>query len=437
MKLKANLKSALAGTVLAALPVCGAVPEVSNVTMTQNETSRRVKITYDLSGAAVVTVDIQTNATANGETVWASIGGAAVGSATGDVWKRVEAGGRHVIRWQPDLAWPGHRIDEGGARAVVTAWALDNTPDYMVVDISEGAKPNSQKYYSSADSLPGGLLGNDDYRLSKLVLRKVMAKDVEWTMGSTEVEAQRDQWREATHLVTLTNNYYIGVFPVTQSQFGLVGKGLATAYFMQEGAMRPMDSVCYNILRQADTGDQTESYVRGYSWPHAPNPVSFLGRLRQRTGLDFDLPSEAQWEFAARAGHGSGSWGDGSPILNSDSDANLDRLGSYARTDEQGTTVVGTFAPNDWGIYDMQGNVWEWCLDWAEDDISGLGGAVNVDPANGLNLLSGGAGEKRVMRGGCYAEKAWYGRPACRLAVTPWDTWRIRGVRVVCTAGLK
>lgn len=177
--------------------------------------------------------------------------------------------------------------------------------------------------------------------------------------------------------------------------------------------------------------------MQAYSWPHAPNPLSFLGKLRERTGLDFDLPSEAQWEFAARAGHGSGSWGDGSPILNSDSDENLARLGSYARSDEQGTTVVGTYAPNDWGLYDMQGNVWEWCLDWSKDDISAFGGTANVDPANGLNLLSGEAGEMRVVRGGGWGDKAGLCRPAYRLALVPWDTWRTRGIRVVYTAGLK
>ena len=430
------MKLAVAGTVLAALPARAAVPEVSNVAMSQNDLSKRVKITYDLTDAAVVTVDIQTNATVGGTTVWTTIGGPAVSAATGDVWKRVESGS-HTIRWQPDLAWPGHRIENGGVRAVVTAWALDNTPDYMVVDITEGAKLNSQKYYPSADSLPGGLLGNADYRLSKLVLRKVMSKDVEWTMGSTDVETERESWREATHLVQLTNNYYIGVFPITQSQFSLLGKNLASAHFTQAGAMRPMDSVCYNILRQADSGNQVESDVRSYSWPHAPNPRSFLGKLRERTGLDFDLPSEAQWEFAARAGHGSGSWGDGSPILNTDSDGNLARLGCYARTDDQGTTVVGTFAPNDWGLYDMQGNVWEWCLDWSKDDISAHCGATNVDPNDGSKLLSGEAGEKRVARGGCWGDRAQYSRPAYRLALDPWGTWRTYGVRVVCTAGLK
>ena len=182
MNIKKLTTAALAATTSAALTA--AVPEISSVTMAQ-DVARLVTITYTLADApAVVTVDVQTN-NANG--VWTSIGGEAVWNAQGDVWKKVETGS-HTITWRPDLSWPDHKIADGGARAVVTAWALDNTPDYMAVDITATGGADTQTYYPAADFVPGGVT-NADYKTSVLLMRKIMAKDVTWTMGSTTPEA--------------------------------------------------------------------------------------------------------------------------------------------------------------------------------------------------------------------------------------------------------
>ena len=182
---KAMICAAAAG----AATLANATPVVSNVTMAQGLANRQVTITYSVSEDAVVTLDVQTNATPNAATGWVSIGGVAICNAKGDVWKKVEAGSR-TITWRPDLSWTdengnGFNIANGCAKAIVTAYALDNTPDYMVVDLSSAAQPNTQKYYPAADFLPGGLLGNSDYRTTSLVMRKINAKDIEWTMGST------------------------------------------------------------------------------------------------------------------------------------------------------------------------------------------------------------------------------------------------------------
>ena len=166
--MKRLMTAVAAGAALNAL----AVPVVSEATMTQHPNSREVTITYTLADAsAVVTLDVQTNAT---DGTWASIGGENVQNVTGDAWKKVEVGARTIL-WRPDLSWPNHRIAEGGARAVVTAWSLDNPPDYMVVDITPNAVANSERYYPAAEFLPGGILGNVDYRQSLIVLRKIAA----------------------------------------------------------------------------------------------------------------------------------------------------------------------------------------------------------------------------------------------------------------------
>lgn len=119
--------------------------------------------------------------------------------------------------------------------------------------------------------------------------------------------------REATHQVTLTNNYYIGVFEVTQSQWDMIQPNRqAPSVFANpsDRAMRPVENVCYNEIRNNDGTSKTAD--TDHDWPERPHGSSFLGLLRNRTGIDdFDLPSESQWEFACRAGNGDTKWGDG------------------------------------------------------------------------------------------------------------------------------
>jgi len=452
-------KSLACVAMVGAAALAEATPVVSNVTMTQGSLGRLVRISYNLTEEAVVTLDIQTNATPNAATGWTSIGGLAICNAKGAVWRKVTSAdadgqGKYTITWRPDLSWKdengnGFKIADGCAKAVVTAYALDNTPDYMVVDISAGAQPNTQKYYPSVEFLPGGLLEDPIYRTSTIVMRKIMAKDVTWTMGSTPLEsdANRNATREATHQVTLTNNYYIGVFEVTQDQWALIQtSNPLPSYFSKNAAyrsMRPVEFISYNEIRMAANSRTAASGAQ--EWPGAPYPGSFLGLLRAKSGIDFDLPSDAQWEFAARAGNGNTKWGDGSAIQNGDVDANLALLGRYRYNGgyindgnnapnsscgaENGSAVVGSYAPNDWGLYDMHGNVLEWCLDWFANDITSFGGAVNITLNKEYNM--------RVRRGGAWSSAAGLCRSAFRWAYAPDNYNGDVGFRLACTAGLQ
>ena len=414
-----NSKKTLFGTILAVaatVPLLAAVPVVSDVSMTQ-DASRRVTITYTLSDApAVVTVDIQTNA--NGST-WSSIGGENIQQMTGDVWKKVETGSR-TIKWRPDLSWPDHKIEAGGARAVVTAWATNNTPDYMAVDITSTGGADKETYYPSAAFVPGGV-SNSLYKTGTLLMRKIMAKGVTWTMGSV-AESSRTAAREATHLVTLSNNYYIGVYPVTQTQWQQI-TGYNPSKFKTEGYMRPVENIAYTDCRLGKGTESATASASGGVYPNPPYGQSFLGLLRDKTKLDFDLPSEAQWEYAARAGNGEGYWGDGSAMsINSSTgiDENLNRLARYLNNPssnsaqaanvsatiapaEGGTAIVGSYAPNAWGLYDVYGNVWEWCLDGFAANISDLNGAVAPF-----------TDDNRVNRGGFCTAPVYQCRPAQR-----------------------
>ena len=442
-----NIKKSAVSVVLAAAAVSafGAVPEVTSVTMSQASDSRLVTITYTLSDApAVITLDVQTNANTSAaadDPGWSSIGGRAMWNAEGDVWKKIETGSR-TITWRPDLSWPDHRIADGCARAVVTAWATNNTPDYMSVDITATGGEGTQTYYPAADFVPGGVTNNAIYKTSTILMRKIMAKNVTWMMGSV-AETGRTAARETPHQVTLSNNYYIGVFPVTQTQWQQI-TGYNPSEFSTERAMRPVDKVTYTDIRQGVGTASTAASATGGVYPDPPYGNSFLGLLRNKTKLDFDLPSEAQWEFAARAGNGEGYWGDGSAMNISDGkDERLDVLGRYTYnggmigpdsttrppTDcavTNGTPIVGSYLPNVWGLYDVHGGVWEWCLDWYADNITALNGAVNTTSS-----------DNRVRRGGTWGYAAGNCRPAYRNKGDPATRDRYNGFRVVCTAGLQ
>ena len=421
-----------------------AAPKATGVKMKPTKDGRRVVVRYSLGAPAIVTLDVQTK---GADGTWTSIGGEHLRTLKGDVGTKVRSGD-HKITWKPDAdaPWSMDLIKKGEARAVVTAWTEDDPPDYLVVDLA-ATEPGSQAYYPGAAFLPGGLLENDEYRTSKLVMRKIAAKGVAWTMGSDKNEPGHGAG-EAQHPVTLDENYYIGVFPVTQAQWALVQTTRPSpSYFTGDAAKRPVEMVSYVAIRTLGNPK--------CEWPQDPNPGSFLGMLRAKTGLAFDLPSDAQWEFACRAGHGSGKWNDGSQILcgpqgDTRNDENLKKLGRFyynggfvkgqdAAGNEiyswptnrasavDGTAVVGSYAPSSWGLYDMHGNVWEWCLDWYEEDISDLNGAVNVREALPGKTLSGAKGTDRIVRGGgwfsgyaydCRSARRWHYRPDFREGYT-------------------
>ncbi len=406
MRMKAKAMLTFAAGAAAAMAMADLVPVVSDVTMTQSAESRRVVVTYRLANApAIVTLDVQTNRTGAATSVeadWVSIGGENIQRVSGDVWKEVAAGDdMRTISWLADKSWSGSKAEN--VRAKVTAWSLDNPPDYLVVDISATGGAGTERYYPSAEFLPGGLLANEDYRLGKIVMRKISASGVEWQMGGAPTEDGYAAWTDKLHAVTLTNDYYIGVFEVTQTQYELVQGEYADKAAPSnriDRAMRPVETVSYNEIRHAD--HSRWSNARTYDYPAAPNPGSYLGRLRAKTGLLFDLPSEAQWEFACRAGNGVGKWNDGSAICLSEdasTDANLDALACYGTNV---TAVVGSYKPNDWGLYDMHGNVWELCLDTYERNIASLKGAVNTTMPEGTE----NGKEERVRRGGGYTSGA-------------------------------
>ena len=254
-------------------------------------------------------------------------------------------------------------------------------PLYMVVDLSNGSSASSYpvSYYIRE---PSAGFNTDVYKTTKLVLRRI--EPGTFKMGGSNT-------------VTLSKAFYIGIFEMTQKQYKQVtGKDSGGWIFRGQvsytGDKRP---VC--------SSNAQYSVIRGNTnWPvsSAVGANSFMGRMQTRTGLKFDLPTEAQWEYACRAGTTS-KFNNGG---NTQEDLNL--VGRNYRNEFDGkggyelTTTVGSYLPNNWGLYDMHGNVSERCLDWYAPLQNGV--TDPVGPQSGPAQWPTYVG-MRVVRGGWYA----------------------------------
>ncbi len=247
-----------------------------------------------------------------------------------------------------------------------SAFAAGEGSLYCVIDLSGGA--NAAAYpVSYLDAEPAGGWA-DEHKTTKLVLRRIEP-------GTFKMHNVQD--------VTLTRAYYIGVFEVTQRQYELVTgtnpSDYGTYASSYVGDMRPVESVKWNDARGVSTT---------YDWPTVKtvDGSSFIGRIRARTGLIVDLPTYAQWEYACRAG---------ADELYNRENFDEETLNLIARWNENRGydthTVVGSYRPNAWGLYDMIGNVNEWCLDWYSDTLT-----------YGVNPTGATTGEKRVICGGAW-----------------------------------
>ena len=304
---------------------------------------------------------------------------------TGDGVNAPVKAGTHRMTWTVTEDYP----DFHSTAFTVKMIALVGAAPYMVVDLSGGVDALSYPV-SYLSSVPEGGWG-DEYKTTKLVLRLIPPGS--FMMGSPSDENGRGSY-EDLHGVVLTKPFYLGVFEVTQKQYELVMGAKPSSY---KGDMRPVECVTYNDIRGS---------VNGAGWPthNQVDANSFMGRLRSKVNMLFDLPTEAQWEYACRAGTSSGlnigSYDVGANRMaaarhsynayNSGADHVYDGKGGYTYH-----TKVGCYKDNAWGLYDMHGNVYEWCRDFWN---YGLGTAGVIDPVGANKGYSSGA--ERVYRGG-------------------------------------
>jgi len=306
-------------------------------------------------------------------------------------------------------AEPGSKLHDRGFRVV-----LAPSRDYLVVDLTAGKDAKGYPV-TKLNGAPPDLLtnkegpnGTNKYQTTHLVLRRIPRGTS--TVGSPKTEFGRHPKRPKCEPITktrTTRDLFAGVFEVTQAQYERV-MGADPSEF--EGRPEnPVDSVSWND-------------VRGGTWPKGkPAAETFLGRLSARTGRECDLPTSAQWEGLCRAGWDTGLNNGKELTAEKGLDTALDEVAWYEGNSGKTTHPVGEKAANAWGLYDMHGNVWEWCLDWFEE----------VPVVTGPDPAGPATGEARTRRGGSWGSQPCYCRSAFSWNNGPEERHPVIGFRVV------
>ena len=228
--------------------------------------------------------------------------------------------------------------------------------------------------------------GKETFTIGSVSFNMVKVKGGTFKMGSNDSEALDRE--KPVHSVTLSD-YYIGETEVTQELWEVV-MGTNTSYY--SGSTKPVEMVSWDDCQK------------------------FINKLNDLTGLEFRLPTEAEWEYAARGGNKS----KGYKYAGSNT---IDEVAWYYDNLSSSTHPVGTKSPNELGIYDMSGNVWEWCSDWY---------AIYTSVSQ-TNPTGPSTGSFRVFRGGGWNSSAQF----CRVAHRGYGTPDIRnsnlGFRLVCS----
>ena len=224
-------------------------------------------------------------------------------------------------------------------------------------------------------------------------------------MGSSDNEPRRNA-NEARHEVTVSS-FYIGKHEVTQKEYEeVMGKGKNPSNF--KGQDLPVEMVSwYDAIDYCNKRSQMEGLTPAYT-------VNGVNVSWNRNANGYRLPTEAEWEYACRAGTTgayNNGW-DGSTVANAP--------GWYWNNSNSKTHEVGKKPANAWGLYDMHGNVWEWCWDL-------YGDYSDTEQTNPQGALKG---NERVIRGGSWYRGASYSRSACRNSDNPQHKSNGKGFRI-------
>ena len=328
----------------------------------------------------------------------------AVRMASFDVLPLPLAAGTHRVTWNAKADGLASLSDNVKVELVLVQ--VPSAPKYMVLDLSSGCL--SARYpVTYLDAPPAGGFNTLEYKTEKMVFRLVPPGS--FVMGAPESEPGRQGVNEKQHPVTLTKPFYLGLFEVTHGQLSRISGQLEnTNEHNAQNEAQPASSLKPNIMR----GGSAKTTA-------VPKSGTILDVLRTKTGLAFDLPTEAQWEYACRAGTTT-PFNDGVPCA--DVASLTTRMANLGRTnanvdDPRGVftspagysrargAVVGSYAPNAWGFYDMHGNECECVRDAYDTSLASKG--LVVDPVSTT-------GSKICGKGGAFSVAPARARSAAR-----------------------
>ncbi len=248
-------------------------------------------------------------------------------------------------------------------------------------------------------------------------MKLVLVPAGSFTMGSPKTEADRGD-DEAEHQVEITKPFYMGIYHVTQEEYAkVVGKN--PSWMSSTGSARQK-------VKGMDTGRFPVDNVK---WTDAQQFCNKLSALDSKAGKPrrYRLPTEAEWEYAAREAGKSRSPFCFGETLNSEQ-ANFDGTFPFGKTIKgpslSRTSKVGSYKPNNLGLYDMHANIWHWCADWYGKDYYGK--SPKQDPQGPTS------GSTRVLRGGGWCQNGKDCRSANRSNEAPSFSDGTIGFRVVC-----
>ena len=265
-----------------------------------------------------------------------------------------------------------------GGVLVVSCGDDDNEEDVQTSSSDQNGGNNGGSNDSGLENVFPGIV----YTVNGVSFKMIAVKGGTFQMGSDDGY----EWEKPVHQVTLSD-YYIGETEVTQELWSAV-MGSNPSRF--SGNMQcPVEMVSWNDCQ------------------------TFISKLNELTGATFRLPTEAQWEFAARGGNNSQGY------IYSGSNT-IDDVAWYTSNSSSTTHPVKTKAPNELGIYDMSGNVLEWCSDW----YGSYSSAAQTDPTGSST------GSYRVIRGGSWGNYATSCRVAHRFFSTPSLSYDCLGLRL-------
>jgi len=383
-----------------ALGAGAAEPTISNVSVHQRwPWSRLVNIDYTLTCDDSNRVDVTVTAfnSATPLTLPKT-------SLSGDV-DSVPPGARRIV-WDPSkTAYTNELLT---LFRVNLAPAL--SPAYMIINLAKAKGEEGQfTYLYDWNTVWYDVTNHVENMTTNLVLRRIPSGT--FLEGSPTSELNHGS-NEDRRQVTLTEGFYIGVFEVTQKQWALLMDNAWPSYFTNEmcRATRPVEQITYAATRGTT---RTVGVI---------DTSSFMGRLNAKTGLTVDLPTEAQWEYACRAGttgrfyHGIASPDlatqtlyvrgneNGGGYTYKDTGTNgIDR----AVDDTKATARVGSYLPNAWGLYDMHGNVWERTVD---NHQVNWGFSATNNP-----VYFNASSDTFTIRGDCFDQSVFLARSAIRV----------------------